>query len=104
MELEDNGKVPSISLTSYKKQNGKDVYASNLLEKILYKDNMNEAFKKVVKNKGSHGIDGLTTDELLVYLKENGSNLKQSLLDGIYDPLPVRRVEIPKENLEYQQY
>lgn len=34
---------------------------------------MNEAFKRAVKNKGSHGINGLTTDELLSYLKENGT-------------------------------
>jgi group II intron reverse transcriptase/maturase len=103
MELKDNGKAPSISLTSNKKQNDRSVYTSNLLEKILHKDNMNEAFKRVVKNKGSHGIDGLTTDELLVYLKENGANLRQSLLGGTYDPLPVRRVEIPKDNGKKRQ-
>jgi len=56
-----------------------------LLEKILYKDNMNEVFERVKKNKGSHGIDGLTTDELLPYLKENGAELRHKthyLLDG----------------------
>ena len=103
VELKDNGKVPSNSLTSDKKQNSRNVYTSNLLEKILHRDNMNEAFKRVVKNKGSHGIDGLTTDELLSYLKENGANLRRSLLDGIYNPLPVRRVEIPKDNGKKRQ-
>lgn len=103
VELEDNGKAPSISLTSDKKQDDRKVYTSNLLEKILHRDNMNEAFKRVVKNKGSHGIDGLTTDELLSYLKENGANLRQSLLDGTYNPLPVRRVEIPKDNGKKRQ-
>ncbi len=103
VELKDNGKVPSISLTSDRKQNDSNVYASKLLEKILHRDNMNEAFKRVVKNKGSHGIDGLTTDELLSYLKENGANLRQSLLDGKYSPLPVRRVEIPKDNGKKRQ-
>lgn len=58
VELEDKGKAPSISLTSDKKQDDRNVYTSKLLEKILHKDNMNEAFKRVVKNKGSHGIDG----------------------------------------------
>ena len=103
VELEDNGKAPSISLTSDKKQDDRNVYTSKLLEKILHRDNMNEAFKKVVKNKGSHGIDGLTTDELLSYLKENGANLRQSLLNGTYAPLPVRRVEIPKDNGKKRQ-
>ena len=98
VELDDNGKVHSISLTSDKKQNNRSVYTGDLLEKILHRDNMNEAFRRVKKNKGSHGIDGITTDELLSYLKENGANLRQSLLEGTYTPLPVRRVEIPKDN------
>ncbi len=98
VELKDNGKVPSISLTSDRKQNDRNVCTNNLLKRIIHKDNMNEAFKKVKKNKGSHGIDGLTIDELQSYLEENGRRLQQSLLDGTYEPLPVRRVEIPKDN------
>lgn len=98
VELDDNGKVHSISLTSDKKQSDKSVYTGDLLEKILHRDNMNEAFRRVKKNKGSHGIDGITTDELLSYLKENGANLRQRLLEGTYTPSPVRRVEIPKDN------
>jgi len=103
VELEDNGKVSSISLTSDKKQDDKNVYTSSLLKRIVHKDNMNEAFKRVKKNKGSHGIDGLTIDELQSYLEENGRRLQQSLLDGTYEPLPVRRVEIPKDNGKKRQ-
>ncbi|WP_261301723.1 reverse transcriptase domain-containing protein [Paenibacillus andongensis] len=69
-----------------------------LLEEIVSRDNMNQAFKKVKANKGSHGIDGMKVDELLQYLKENGENIRQSILDGNYRPNAVRRVEIPKEN------
>jgi RNA-directed DNA polymerase len=69
-----------------------------LLEQIVSRNNLNEAFKRVKANKGSHGIDGMGVDELLQYLKENGETLKQSILDGKYRPNPVRRVEIPKEN------
>lgn len=98
VELEDNEKVPSISLTSDKKRDNRNVYTSNLLKKIIHKDNMYEAFKRVKKNKGSHGIDGLTIDELQSYLEVNGVKLQQNLLDGTYEPLPVRRVEIPKDN------
>ena len=98
VELEDNEKVPSISLTSDKKRDDRNVYTSNLLKKIIHKDNMYEAFKRVKKNKGSHGIDGLTIDELQSYLEVNGVKLQQNLLDGTYEPLPVRRVEIPKDN------
>ena len=70
----------------------------SLLEKILDKDNLNNAFKKVKANKGAHGVDGMEVDELLQYLKDNGEQLKQSILDGKYSPNPVRRVEIPKED------
>jgi RNA-directed DNA polymerase len=69
-----------------------------LLEEIVSNNNLNEAFRKVKANKGSHGVDGMKVDELLQYLKENGEALKQSILDGTYRPNPVRRVEIPKEN------
>ncbi|MDF2683962.1 MAG: group intron reverse transcriptase/maturase [Brevibacillus sp.] len=69
-----------------------------LLEEIVSRDNMNQAFKRVKVNKGSHGIDGMKVDELLHYLKENGETIRQSILDGNYRPNPVRRVEIPKEN------
>jgi len=103
VELEDNGKVPSISLTSDKKQDDKNVYTSSLLKRIIHKDNMYEAFKRVKKNKGSHGIDGLTIDELQSYLEGNGRRLQQSLLDETYEPLPVRRVKIPKDNGKKRQ-
>jgi RNA-directed DNA polymerase len=69
-----------------------------LLERIVSRGNLNEAFKRVKANKGSHGVDGMGVDELLQYLKENGETLKQSILDGKYRPNPVRRVEIPKED------
>jgi RNA-directed DNA polymerase len=71
---------------------------NRLLEQIVSKHNLNEAFKRVKANKGSHGIDEMKVDELLQHLKENGETLKQSILDGKYRPNPVRRVEIPKEN------
>lgn len=69
-----------------------------MLERIVSRDNLNEAFKRVKAKKGSYGIDGMGVDELLQYLKENGETIKQSILDGKYRPNPVRRVEIPKEN------
>jgi group II intron reverse transcriptase/maturase len=72
------------------------VNTSKLLEKVLDRGNLNLAYKRVKKNGGSHGIDGMKVEELLPYLKQHGENLKQSLLDGEYRPQPVRRVEIPK--------
>jgi group II intron reverse transcriptase/maturase len=68
-----------------------------LLEKIIKEDNLNRAYKRVKRNKGSHGIDKMGVDELLQYLRENGEQLRQKIIDGKYKPKPVRRVEIPKE-------
>jgi len=96
VELEEYVGAPSISLTLEKQQNAENKYANGLLERIIDRDNLNEAFKRVKANKGSHGIDGMKVDELLHYLKENGASLRQSLLEGSYKPNPVRRVEIPK--------
>lgn len=74
-----------------------DMSTDNLLEKILDYENLNQAFKKVKSNKGAGGIDGMSVDELLPYLKENQKQLIQLIRDGKYHPNPVRRVEIPKE-------
>lgn len=69
-----------------------------LLEFILSPANMNAAYKKVKSNKSSGGIDGMSTEALLAYLKKHGSEFIASLLEGTYKPNPVRRVEIPKAN------
>ncbi len=96
VELEEYVGAPSISLTIEKQQNTENKYTNELFERIIDRNNLNEAFKRVRANKGSHGIDGMKVDELLQYLKENGASLRQSLLEGSYKPNPVRRVEIPK--------
>ena len=98
VELESYAKAPSISMTSDNRQNARSEYHYGLLEKIISNENLNEAFKRVKKNKGSHGIDEMGVDELLPYLKIHGEELKQSIADGSYKPNPVRRVEIPKDN------
>ncbi len=67
-----------------------------LLEKILYKDNLNRAFKRVKANKGAPGIDGVTVEEIGAYLKENQQMIIAKIYKGKYSPDAVRRVEIPK--------
>ena len=75
-----------------------DLSTDRLLEKILAKDNLYQAYEKVKSNKGAGGVDKMGVDELLPYLKENQRQLIQSIKDGKYRPNPVRRVEIPKDN------
>lgn len=101
--LQENKVEPKIiveahSISSISERGGNSVneYGSDLLEQILSRDNMNNAYKRVKANKGSHGIDGMSVDELLQHLKEYGQELRQSLLEGKYRPQPVRRIEIPK--------
>lgn len=103
METESNGKAQSISLTPNMTQNGRSAYCSLILESILERQNMNGAFKRVKKNKGSHGIDKMTVDELQQYLSEHGAELRESILSGTYVPNPVRRAEIPKDNGKKRQ-
>lgn len=69
-----------------------------LLEKILSKQNLNLAYKQVYKNKGASGVDGITVDELFSYIKEHKEEILWKIRNRKYNPLPVRRVYIPKEN------
>jgi len=71
--------------------------ADSLLEQILHRDNLNKAYKRVKSNKGAGGVDKMSVDELLPYLKENRERLVEQIRAGKYKPNPVRRVEIPKE-------
>jgi RNA-directed DNA polymerase len=66
------------------------------MEKMLERDNMLQALRRVESNKGAPGIDGMTVKDLRQYVKENWGTIKDALLKGTYKPRPVRRVEIPK--------
>ena len=74
-----------------------DFQTDNLMEQILHRDNLNKAYKKVKSNKGAGGVDGMSVDELLGFLRDNQKQLIQQIKEGKYKPNPVRRVEIPKE-------
>lgn len=68
----------------------------DLLERILSRENMRKAWKRVKANKGAAGVDGMSVDEFLAFAREHWTKIRESLLAGTYQPLPVRRVEIPK--------
>lgn len=80
-----------------------DSGVNGLLERILDRENLNRAYKQVKKNKGSYGVDGMEVEDLLQYLKDNGDELRKTILEGKYRPKPVRRVEIPKDNGKKRQ-
>lgn len=73
------------------------------LEDIINPLNLNAAYKRVKQNRGSGGVDRMTVEELPPYLKLHGGEIVRDLLGGRYRPLPVRRVEIPKDNGKMRQ-
>jgi RNA-directed DNA polymerase len=67
-----------------------------LLERILSKENMEAAWKRVKANRGAPGVDGISIEQFPDHTRALWADIRQSLLTGKYQPLPVRRVEIPK--------
>jgi group II intron reverse transcriptase/maturase len=66
------------------------------MEKVCERRNLQAALKRVRKNKGSAGIDGMTVDELPIHLREHWPRLREQLLAGTYQPAPVKGQLIPK--------
>ncbi len=92
LETKSNKGACSIALTETDREDG----AENLLERILDRNNLNQAYLKVKRNGGSAGVDGMTVEEMLPYLREHREELLESLRSERYKPKAVRRVEIPK--------
>jgi RNA-directed DNA polymerase len=67
-----------------------------LMEEVCHRDNLNQAYRRVKANRGAGGVDGMTVDELYPWLVDHKQELIAKLLDGSYEPQPVRGVEIPK--------
>ncbi|MCM3712416.1 group II intron reverse transcriptase/maturase [Sporosarcina luteola] len=67
-----------------------------LMERILSRENLLSALKRVERNKGSHGVDEMPVQNLRKHFLEHWESMKMELLQGTYEPQPVRRVEIPK--------
>lgn len=92
VEHEGYAEAQSTGLGEGKERGG----ASDLLESILDRGNLNKAYKRVKRNHGAPGIDGMTVEEALPWLREHREELLQSIREESYMPSPVRRKEIPK--------
>jgi RNA-directed DNA polymerase len=66
------------------------------MEEVCERENLKQALQQVKANKGSPGMDGMTVEELPGYLQQHWPAIREQLLNGTYEPKPVRRVEIPK--------
>ena len=101
LPLEYKGEAPNI------RRRGEPLTAANgdersgtghLMEEVVESGNVDRSIKRVRKNKGSPGTDGMTVDELPGYLAKHWEELSAQLLAGTYQPKPVRRQEIDKED------
>jgi RNA-directed DNA polymerase len=76
--------------------NSQNHFHISKIEGVVNDYNILEATKAVIRNKGAPGVDGITTEEITDVLKIKWPKIKQDILNGVYRPSPVRRVEIPK--------
>ena len=90
---EHEGYVGAQSVGS---QEGREQDGADLLERILSRGNLNNAYKRVRANKGAPGIDGMNVEGALPWLREHREELLDMIRQGKYKPQPVRRKEIPK--------
>src|SRR5262249_23887480 len=67
-----------------------------LMEEVCERENLKEALQQVKANKGSAGVDGMTVGGITDYLKQHWPAIRGQLLNGTYEPKPVRRGEKPK--------
>lgn len=80
------------------KKGSRQAMSEDIITKILDRNNLNEAFKRVKANKGASGIDDMDIEETKVYIREHKNTIVWQLYNRKYQPQPVRRVEIPKPN------
>ena len=85
-----------IELPSAVSEPERPANTSRIMEEVCERANLKEALRQVRSNKGSAGIDRMTVDQLGDYLKQHWPVIREQLLNGTYEPKPVRRVEIPK--------
>lgn len=89
---------PLQTINTLQEGEGTRMKQSMLIETVLSKDNLNNAYLQVVRNKGAAGIDGMEYKALLSHLRKNGEKLKESIRSQTYKPMPVKMVEISKED------
>ena len=68
----------------------------HLMEEVCDRENLQRAWKRVRRNQGGPGVDGMTIEDAETYLREQWPSIRSQLLEGTYQPQPVKRVEIPK--------
>lgn len=101
LPLEDRGEAPNVERSGEAGRAATGKTRSGVgyewwMELVVERENCLRALKRVRQNKGSPGVDGMTVEDLPAYLAEHWAEIREQLLAGTYQPMPVRRVEIPK--------
>ena len=100
----EKGKDPSCSISAMnptggavdRRVDGQSDPDEYLLERILSRANLSEAWKRVKANRGAPGVDDMPIDDFMAYAWEHWAEIRSSIFANSYKPLPVKRVEIPK--------
>ena len=102
-QQELNWEIPEAKPRDYRSEEFIASYLSEsptgqvrLMESILERNNVKRAIKRVIKNKGAPGVDGMTVHKIKKYFRRHRDKIEKDLLTGTYAPMPVRRKEIPK--------
>jgi len=90
------GPVPSEARQALTVFDPQRALTSNLMEQVCNPSNILRAYRRVRSNQGSPGVDQMSVHDLADWLREHSEALKATLLDGSYQPQPVRGVQIPK--------
>ncbi len=101
LQAEGRSEAPSAGLQgtetlTAKREHENPADTERLMEEACERDNCEQALKRVKANKGAAGADGMTVRELPQYLKQHWPAIREQLLQGTYQPQPVKRVEIDK--------
>jgi group II intron reverse transcriptase/maturase len=101
LPLEDRGEAPNVERSgeagrAAKGRTRSGVDHERLMEHVVERENCLRALKRVRQNKGSPGVDAMTVGDLATWLAEHWGDIREQLLEGTYQPMPVRRTEIPK--------
>jgi RNA-directed DNA polymerase len=101
LPLEDRGEAPNVQRSGEagRAERGRarsGIGHEQLMELVVGRENCRKALKRVRQNKGSPGVDGMTVGELEAYLWAHWGEIREQLLAGTYQPMPVRRHRIPK--------
>jgi RNA-directed DNA polymerase len=87
---------PSLSASAAMEKSALDSTTFSLMEEIVDDDNMDAAWRRVKANRGAPGPDGITVDTFLESFRHQWPEVRRQLLEGTYQPTPVRRKSIPK--------